>query len=277
MGKIIVDENFSKIKNGEIIIEAIQEDDIEIKKKKLISEYSLKMKKIIEEEEEEEEVEEKIKYKSLYIIYINEEDMIEKIKKLIKLFEKISEEYQIIVIIEGLEKKLKSIERKAYEERLKTPKKSKENGTENNARKEKIEKERELLENLIIKYEVEYNIRIKETKNYKETIEYIKGVNEVFSGLPNKKKDSIYDLTKNKVKSDKKELWRRQLMEIPSISENISNCIIKKYPTFSSLNRIYNDKKVDEDLKKTLLSDLKYNDRKIGNNISLKIFQFFGE
>jgi hypothetical protein len=187
----------------------------------------------------------------------------------------------LILLVEGLHSYIKSIEQARYKRVMADVNKT---GKSKKAKNDDVPAlaniERALLEIQLI-----HGVRIFETANAASTVQFIAQMTKNLAEAPYKKRTSVLDFktsasapssSENGRKKPKlSEVWRRQLTEIPSVSEKIANVVANKYPTVKSLINAY-DKCTGngENMLKDLQVDQK---RKVGPAASKSIYDLFGQ
>ena len=128
-----------------------------------------------------------------------------------------------------------------------------------------------------------------ETKNSKESLEYLINCTKIVADSKNKKPLNNYDnkgQTWTSLSSDfgniKDDLtldWINMLLTISGLTEYKAIAIVKKYPTITSLMKSYlacNDAKSKENMLADIIVDTESdNNKKIGKSLSNKIYRIF--
>ena len=130
------------------------------------------------------------------------------------------------------------------------------------------------------------NIKVIRTNSLNQSIEYLeilfdkvsKNFNELFN---NNSEDKTYISTLKVKKKDNLTpsiCFQLQLNQIPGVSNNISNCVLKTYNSMYKLISTYNTLETEKD-KLSLLENLKYDiannkQRKVGKVISNRIYNY---
>ncbi|KAL9653881.1 hypothetical protein ABK040_012941 [Willaertia magna] len=196
-------------------------------------------------------------------------------------------EYLILFLIEGLNDYIKKLEKEQYNKLL-----QKQLNKKNDHIINTLQINMNDIEKYKIKLELKFGKYVKfvESKNCKQTMEFIVNLTKNLMEAPYKKQTTIIDFLHtnsdgNGRQTSFKEIWKRQLMEIPSVSQKIAETIMNEYPTVNSLLTAYDECKSE---KKYLLSDLeclfkvgegsnkrKETRKKVGKKASKAVYEVF--
>lgn len=114
------------------------------------------------------------------------------------------------------------------------------------------------------------------TNNFEETIDFICELSKRLPDNYNKSK-KLQNYTTKVIKKENLTpniCYINQLKQIPGISDEIANAIIKEYSTMPKLIQKYDDC-IDNEEKSLLLSNIIINKRRLGDKLSHKIYSFF--
>ncbi|KAL0480785.1 EME1 [Acrasis kona] len=196
----------------------------------------------------------------------------------LEMYQDLSKPLTIILLMEGLHSFIKGIEQAKYKRIMEGKKKTKDSVPD--IALPNIEKA--LLEMQLI-----HGVRVFETVNAAATAQFIAQMTKNLAEAPYKKRTSVLDFKSSSAtpfslstagggrkKQSLQEVWRKQLTEVPSVSEKIANAVADKYPSVRTLLRAYEEYEGDsENMLKDLQVDQK---RKVGPVASKCISEIFG-
>lgn len=205
----------------------------------------------------------------------------------VPLFEDSSTKPIFILLIEGLQSFIKARQQARYREIMNSRKSKKRTNDQTITDSSNFISEQSI-EKILIEIQLNSQCNIFQTKNAKESADFIVGITKNLAEAPYKKQTTIIDFRaggsagsiryiSEKVNEDEEgelqiakkkdlsnsEIWCNQLMEIPSVTAKIANTIAKVYPSPRSLLDAY--KRIDRscnneheriELKKNLLKDI---------------------
>jgi ERCC4-type nuclease len=126
------------------------------------------------------------------------------------------------------------------------------------------------IDDQLVFLQTKINCFIKETKDQKETVEWIKEV------LVNIHTNNVQSSShKARSETDVRIIWRYMLSEIYGISDKMVNCIVGMYPNLRALREKYDQLSEDEAM--CLFADVRIDRRKIGLVLSTRIYKVFTE
>jgi hypothetical protein len=174
----------------------------------------------------------------------------------------------LILLVEGLHAYIKSLEQARYKRIMADVNK--------NGKSKKNDIVIPNIERALLELQLIHGVRIFETTNAASTVQFIAQMTKNLAEAPYKKTTSVLDFKSSSSDGRKKlglsEIWKKQLVEIPSVSEKIANVVATKYPSVKALLSAYDKCEDGENMLKDIQLDQK---RKIGPAASKSIYDIF--
>jgi hypothetical protein len=194
----------------------------------------------------------------------------------LELYNENAKPLTLILLVEGLQTFLRSVEQARYKRIMADVNKKTKLKKSNDEIPTLPNVERALLELQLIQ-----GVRIFETSNTTSTVQFIAQMTKNLAEAPYKKVTNILDfksssssyMENGRKKLKLSEVWKKQLEEIPSVSEKIATVVAMKYPTVRSLLKAYDRYTGNGEI---MLKDLQLDQkRKIGPVASKSIYDMF--
>lgn len=181
-----------------------------------------------------------------FMIYFSGEDFVDLIdsqnlSRFVTGAQELHPDKKMFILVEGLAKYFEKKEKVAYQNALSSSSASNAD-LEQTTQNKKMSMEK--IDNYILNLEIFYKCEVFQTKNTEESIRLILDLSKSIISPNTNKKISRMDFSSTKIQvkksilaesnDKKKAIWKLQLMQIPKVSEQAANLVVKQYPTLIS-------------------------------------------